>query len=212
MERGSWNRKKAGRQETHSPGYRGEEAGDREILDPALVYPGEILEEEDVKLAGEEGFFAINPIDDYIFGRMDGSSYREGCPVAREDLRYLLILHYDFSGNIRVGELVCHKSVSEDMKRIFLELYKAEYPIEKVVLVDDYGGDDDWSSRDNNTSCLITARLSAVINCHFMDLGLQLTSILCIILILRGVNRGKFNALPNRELPIWTGVWFSPIK
>lgn len=111
------------------------------------------MEEEDVKLAGEEGFFAINPIDDYIFGRMDGSSYREGCPVAREDLRYLLILHYDFSGNIRVGELVCHKSVSEDMKRIFLELYKAEYPIEKVVLVDDYGGDDDWSSRDNNTSC-----------------------------------------------------------
>lgn len=97
---------------------QGEEAGDREILDPALVYPGEILEEEDVKLAGEEGFFAINPIDDYIFGRMDGSSYREGCPVAREDLRYLLILHYDFSGNIRGGAgvpQVCQRRYEKDI-------------------------------------------------------------------------------------------------
>ena len=124
-----------------------------EVLDPALVYPGEILEEKGVRHAGEERFFTISPIDDYIFGRMDGNSYREGCPVAREDLRYLLILHYDLSGNIRVGELVCHKSVSEDMRRIFRELYEARYPIEKVALIDDYGGDDDWSSRDNNTSC-----------------------------------------------------------
>lgn len=123
------------------------------LPDPGQVYPGEILEKEAVEAAGADGFFTSSAISDQVFSRMYGNSYKADCTVPREDLRYLRILHYDFSGNIRVGELVCNKSVSRDMTDIFRKLYEEEYPIEKVVLIDDYGGDDDLSSQDNNTSC-----------------------------------------------------------
>ena len=38
-------------------------------------------------------------------------------------------------------------------KCVFQKLYQAGYPIEKIRLIDDYGGDDAASMRDNNTSC-----------------------------------------------------------
>lgn len=133
-------------------GY-GQAEGDGLNVSLEQIYPGEILSKEDVERRGEDEFFSVSAISDQVFQRMEGNSYRPGCPVERDELRYLTILHYDFSGNIRVGELVCHQSVARDMKRIFRELYEAEYPIEKVALIDDYGGDDELSSQDNNTSC-----------------------------------------------------------
>ena len=39
------------------------------------------------------------------------------------------------------------------MADVFYELYQAGYPIEKMHLIDDYGGDDESSMKDNNTSC-----------------------------------------------------------
>ncbi len=122
-------------------------------IEPPRFYPGDIIEAEHVLTVDVDKFFIISPISDPVFKRMDGNSYRPGCPVPREELRYLRILHYDFSGNIRVGELVCHQSVSEDLLRIFRQLYDIGYPVEKVRLVDDYGADDDRSCSDNNTSC-----------------------------------------------------------
>lgn len=117
------------------------------------VCPGDILDKEAIEEIGISELFTISSIDSDIFERMNGNSYKEGCPVPPEDLRYVRILHYDFEGNIRVGELVCNQSVSDDLLRIFKRLYDAEYPVEKVRLIDDYGGDDELSSSDNNTSC-----------------------------------------------------------
>lgn len=122
-------------------------------ISPGQTSPGDILEKGDIEEAGADAFFTASPIDSSVFKRMDGKSYKEGCPVPLQDLRYLRILYYDFSGNIRVGELVCNQSVSRDMLGIFKRLYEVRYPIEKVRLVDDYGADDDLSSSDNNTSC-----------------------------------------------------------
>lgn len=39
------------------------------------------------------------------------------------------------------------------MAEIFHELYLAEYPIERIRLIDEYDGDDTVSMEDNNTSC-----------------------------------------------------------
>ena len=36
---------------------------------------------------------------------------------------------------------------------IFKELYDNEYQIDKIRLIDEYGGDDDLSCDDNNSSC-----------------------------------------------------------
>ena len=73
--------------------------------------------------------------------------------ISYEDLCYMQVLHYDFNGEVQTGELICNKKIADDLIEIFHELYVNEYQIEKIRLVDEYGGDDTASMLDNNTSC-----------------------------------------------------------
>ena len=99
----------------------------------------------------EEAFY-ISKIPDDIFEKMQGKSYKADCTVPREDLRYLHVLHMGFDGQTKEGELVVNKAIAEDVLAIFRQLYEAEYPIEKVRLVDEYDADDEASMSDNNSS------------------------------------------------------------
>lgn len=73
--------------------------------------------------------------------------------ISYDDLRYLKVLYYDFDGNVQEGELICNVSIAEDLKEIFYELYRNQYPIHSIRLIDDYNGDDTASMEANNTSC-----------------------------------------------------------
>jgi hypothetical protein len=97
--------------------------------------------------------FTIDTISDAVFQRMQGKSYKKDCTVPRSELRYLRLSHYDSQGKEHVGELVCNKKISSDLKEIFKELYKQKYPIERMRLIDDYEADDERSMQANNTSC-----------------------------------------------------------
>ena len=114
---------------------------------------GVVVTEEELYQMDVDSLFYEELIPDQVFARMEGVSYREGCPVSREDLRYVRVLHMGFDGKTHVGELVCHQDLAQDMVEIFKTLYQEGYPIEKMHLVDDYGGDDEASMEDNNTSC-----------------------------------------------------------
>lgn len=96
--------------------------------------------------------FYISEIPDDIFAKMQGKSYKEDCTVPREDLRYVHVLHMGFDGEVKAGELVVSRKIADDVLEIFEELYKADYPIEKVRLVDEYDADDEASMSDNNSS------------------------------------------------------------
>lgn len=82
----------------------------------------------------------------------DNSSPPEAA-ITYEDLRYVHILHYDFDGESVEGELICNALIAQDLVEIFYELYRAEYQIERVLLIDEYLADDDLSMENNNTSC-----------------------------------------------------------
>lgn len=96
--------------------------------------------------------FYISEIPDDIFAKMQGKSYKEDCTVPREDLRYVHVRHMGFDGEAKDGELVVNKAIADDVLAIFEELYKADYPIEKVRLVNEYDADDEASMSDNNSS------------------------------------------------------------
>lgn len=96
--------------------------------------------------------FYISEIPDDIFAKMQGKSYKEDCTVPREDLRYVHVRHMGFDGEAKDGELVVNKAIADDVLAIFEELYKADYPIEKVRLVDEYDADDEALMSDNNSS------------------------------------------------------------
>jgi D-alanyl-D-alanine carboxypeptidase-like protein len=94
---------------------------------------------------------SIAVIDDATRARMR-SSWRAGCPVPIEHLRLLRLDHWGFDRRVNRGELVVHSDVAAAVVRVFGELFAAGFPIERMRLVDEYGGDDDRSMAADNTS------------------------------------------------------------
>ncbi|MDD3592830.1 MAG: M15 family metallopeptidase [Sulfurovum sp.] len=95
----------------------------------------------------------ISTITPEIKQRMiKGNSYRKGCPVGLDDLRYLRLTHKNFSGKEQWGELIVHREVADELVKIFEALYKADYPIYRMRLVSDYNGNDWQSIEADNTS------------------------------------------------------------
>ena len=121
-----------------------------------------------------DGFF-YQPLTDAVISKITGISYpvaesiapalavtannivsddaAANLGISYDDLCYMQVLHYDFNGEIQIGELICNRKIADDFMEIFHELYVNEYQIEKIRLVDEYGGDDTASMMDNNTSC-----------------------------------------------------------
>ncbi len=99
-----------------------------------------------------EGFFK-EPLSEEIQETINGVSYHENDTITFDELRYLQVLYVDFEGNTQTGELICNKKIADDLLDIFSQLYEAGYEIERVRLIDKYGGDDDASCADDNTSC-----------------------------------------------------------
>lgn len=101
----------------------------------------------------QDGFY-YEPLSDTVKEKITGISYPEtGCTVPYEDLNYVGLLYVDFDGEVQEGELICNKTIAQDMVEIFYELYQNDYRIERIRLIDEYGGDDTLSMMDNNTSC-----------------------------------------------------------
>lgn len=104
-------------------------------------------------LAPQDTVFRIREIDDEIFSRIKGKSYKDSCPVPLSALRFLEVSHYDLDGNVRQGELICGAEIAADLLDIFRNLFNARYPIESIRLIDEFDADDVKSMQANNTSC-----------------------------------------------------------
>ncbi len=94
---------------------------------------------------------------DKTFDRIYGRSYQDNPYVGLSDLRYLRILHYDYSHQIRLGEMIVNANIADSVLSIFKTLFDNEYEIESIRLIDDFWtGDgtpsDDASIAANNTS------------------------------------------------------------
>ena len=81
-----------------------------------------------------------------------GDSWRKGCPVSLNNLRYIQLTYWNFDGEVSMGEMIVHKDVATEVRYIFEELYKINYPIYKMELVSNYQGNDWQSIEADNTS------------------------------------------------------------
>jgi poly-gamma-glutamate synthesis protein (capsule biosynthesis protein) len=93
----------------------------------------------------------INAIGDATAARM-ASSWRPGCPVSLADLRFLTLTYWGYDGVAHRGELVVHAEQATRVVDAFRALFDSRFPIERMELVDAYGGDDHASTLANNTA------------------------------------------------------------
>ena len=102
--------------------------------------------------------FSARPIDAALATRMQ-PSWRPGCPVGLESLRYLTIRHWGYDGKAHTGELVVNADAVGAIQSVMTKLWNARFPIERMELVDNFGANDDASMAANNTSAF---------NCRFV--------------------------------------------
>ena len=120
--------------------------------------------------------FSAEVIPPQTAALMQGKSYPKDALIALEDLRYVQVRHIGFDGEACRGELVVHKSVSCEVVDIFKELYEAQYPIEKMRLVDYYDANDQKSMADNNSSsfCWRMITSGGLLSYHALGLAIDI--------------------------------------
>ena len=94
------------------------------------------------------------PIPDRVWEDMQRKSWNEGigCP-SRAELVLLTVPYRDFQGQSQLGHLIVAEKAAADVAVAFKEIYDSNsFRIERMELVDKYGGDDDKSMAANNTS------------------------------------------------------------
>jgi hypothetical protein len=94
---------------------------------------------------------AVAVVDEPSRARMQ-HSWRPGCPVPLEALRLVTLDHWGYDGGEHRGELVVHADHAEAIVGVFRALFDAGYLIERMELVDVFGGDDFASTAANNTA------------------------------------------------------------
>ncbi len=94
----------------------------------------------------------VLPIDAALAARMTPTSWRPGCPVPLSDLRYIRASFMAFDGSEQTGEIVVHRDAAQVTVALLKGMWEHRFPMERMRLVDDYGGSDDASIAANNTS------------------------------------------------------------
>ena len=84
--------------------------------------------------------------------QMTGVTWKEGCPVPLDDLVLMEIDHWDFQGQETLGLLVVAEKHAKDLDGVFEAMWEARFPIKKMRPAVEYGGSDDASMADDNTS------------------------------------------------------------
>jgi D-alanyl-D-alanine carboxypeptidase len=96
----------------------------------------------------------IADIPDAVWTSMQGVSWHSALPCpTRDALRLVQIPFVTFSGERRAGPLIVDADLADEVLKIFTEIADdGRYRIERVQLIDAYGGDDFKSIEANNTS------------------------------------------------------------
>ena len=95
---------------------------------------------------------------DDIYNRIYGKSYIINNDISLSNLTYIKMLHYDYDGNIIVGEMIINKAIIDEVRRVFSKLFALKYQIYSMRLIDDFWiNNSQESDRNsvlhNNSSC-----------------------------------------------------------
>lgn len=135
---------------------------------------GSVLDVSQIEENWTDLLFYSEELGQDLQQRIMGSSYQENENISMDELRYLRVLHVGANGQTHIGELLVNQFIADDVLEIMEELYENNYVIEKMVLVDDYGADDERSMEDNNTSAFNYREIAGTSRLSRHSLGLAI--------------------------------------
>jgi hypothetical protein len=99
---------------------------DRRLLTPPIPAPTPPRPE------GTEFRATVTAVPQGVLAR---STWTADCPVAVDDLRYVVVPFFGFDGEVHAGELIVHADVADDVVAVFAELHAARFPLEEVRVI-----------------------------------------------------------------------------
>jgi hypothetical protein len=102
----------------------------------------------------------IETLSDKQRKAMIGVVWHKGCPVSLNDLRIITASHRTFKGTVAIGSVVVHQQYAKAVQQALGQLFAANFPIESMIPIEAFGGDDERSGLANNTSAF---------NCRVVD-------------------------------------------
>lgn len=75
---------------------------------------------------------SLSPVPDEVVAR---SSWQEGCPVSIDELRYIVVSHHGFDGEVHTGEMIVNAAEADGVVEVFRRLFEAGYPIEQMRVI-----------------------------------------------------------------------------
>lgn len=94
----------------------------------------------------------VSRISPQLKERMTGKSWHEGCPVPIRNLRLIRVSFRNYGGERHMGKLVAHKDAVDALVYALGSMWRNDVRIHRMYLVDRYGGNDQRSMDDDNTS------------------------------------------------------------
>jgi hypothetical protein len=108
-------------------------------------------------------------------GLLASKMWSEGCPVGLDRLAQVKFSYFDFDSQEHDdGEIVVLDCVANRVAKIFKELHARRFPIAKAHCVQHYGGSDDLSMADNNTSSFNFRVIEGTTNTSIHSYGLAI--------------------------------------
>jgi len=95
---------------------------------------------------------SVRRIPPSIRERMVGSSWHSGCPVPIRKLRLVGVSIHRFDGTVSRRRLIIHRREAHNIVTVMHKLWRQDYPIRRMRLIDAYGAKDRRSMRADNTS------------------------------------------------------------
>lgn len=96
--------------------------------------------------------FKIEEVPSDLIEQMELENPIDPTIITYDRLRLVTVTYHGFDNQAHEGQLIVHKEVAEDVIDIFKEVFAAQYPIEKIELLDNYHYSDRDSMAANNSS------------------------------------------------------------
>lgn len=128
--------------------------------------PGTIIPAGEMNPFGLENYFKTYEVSegDAVYSRIIGKSYQPNGDIDLSELRYMKLVHYNFEGEIQVGELIVNANLVDDYRSAFQQLFEKQYQIQSMYLIDNYWTGDadstDSASIDVNNTSAFNYRLA----------------------------------------------------
>lgn len=121
-----------------------------------------------VKINTDKFIFETRNIieEDNVYKRINGKSYHENEDISLSELVYIKLLHYNYNGDVVVGEMIANQAIIEEIREVFSKLFEVKYQINSMKLIDDFWIQEDALKTDrnsvinNNSSCFCYRKIS----------------------------------------------------